>query len=102
MFVCSYGATSPIKHTRKENAHMAQKKQEDLLSIFGAKVSQDGKKVVITLVGGENENKKYYNTCVKLNNQQKTHAKIDGDYVLVKIPMLKEKVEIDENEELPF
>lgn len=83
---------------------MAQKKQEDLLSIFGAKVSQDGKKVVITLVGGENDGKKFYNTCVKLNNQQKTHAKIDedGKYVLVKIPMLEDKQPIDENEELPF
>lgn len=81
---------------------MANKQQEDLLSIFGAKLSKDGKKVVITLVSGERDETKYYNTCVKLNNQQKTHAKIDGDYVLVKIPMLKEKVEIDENEELPF
>lgn len=83
---------------------MANKQQSDLLSIFGAKVSQDGKKVVITLVGGEKENKKYFNTCVKLNNQQKTHAKIDesGKYVLVKIPMLEDKEPIDENEELPF
>lgn len=79
-------------------------KQSELLSIFGAKVSADGKKVVITLVSGEYENKKYFNTCVKLNNQQKTHAKVEesGSYVLVKIPMLKERIEVDENEELPF
>lgn len=78
------------------------KQQKDLLSIFGAKLSKDGKKVVITLVSGERDNTKYYNTCVKLNNQQKTHVKIEDDVAIVTIPMLKEKVELDEDEELPF
>lgn len=83
---------------------MANNKQTELLSIFGAKVSADGKKVVITLVSGEYDKKQFFNTCVKLNNQQKTRAKVDesGKYVLVKIPMLEEKQDIDENEELPF
>ena len=83
---------------------MATKQQKDLLNFLGAKLSADGKKVVITLISGKGDKKEYFTACIKLNNQQKTHAKIDEDgvYVLVKIPMLQEREEIDENEELPF
>lgn len=78
--------------------------KEKLLSIFGAKLSKDGAKLVITLVGGEGEEKTFYNACVKLNNQQKTHAKIeeDGNYALLKVPMLVDREEVDEDEVLPF
>lgn len=76
--------------------------EEKLLSIYGAKVSKDGSKLVLTLVGGEGEAKQFYTACIKLNNSQKTHAKIeeDGQHALIKIPMLREKVE--EGETLPF
>ena len=78
---------------------MADKK---LLSFYGAKISEDGTKVVVTLISGEGEEKEFYTACVKLNNSQKTHAKIEGDYALIKIPVLKEKVEVADGEILPF
>lgn len=75
---------------------------KQLLSIFGAKVSKDGKKLVLTLVSGEDDTKQFYNTCIKLDNSQKTHAKIDkgGEYAIIKVRMLVDKV--DENKDLPF
>ena len=72
-----------------------------LLSIFGAKVSKDGTKLVLTLVSGEDESKQFYNACIKLDNSQKTRAKVekDGKHALIKVVMLedrqpKEKVNI--------
>lgn len=64
-----------------------------LLSIFGAKVSNDGNKLVLTLVSGEGDNKQFYNACIKLDNSQKTHAKIeeDGKHALIKVCMLNDK-----------
>ena len=81
-------------------------KETKLLSIFGAKVSKDGTKLVLTLVGGEDENKQFYNACIKLDNSQKTRAKVekDGKHALIKVVMLegrqpKEKVK---DEDMPF
>ena len=62
-----------------------------LLSIFGAKVSKDGTKLVLTLVSGEDESKQFYNACIKLDNSQKTRAKVekDGKHALIKVVMLE-------------
>lgn len=69
--------------------------ESKLLSIFGAKVSKDGKKLVLTMVEGEAEDRKYYNACIKLDNSQKTHAKVeeDGQHALIKVVMLQDKDE---------
>lgn len=82
---------------------MAKEKTE-LLSIFGAKVSKDGTKLVLTLVSGEDESKVFYNACIKLDNSQKTHAKVeeDGKHALIKVVMLDEKKASDKKEDLPF
>ncbi|MBQ6883791.1 MAG: hypothetical protein IJO25_05565 [Clostridia bacterium] len=82
---------------------MAKEKTE-LLSIFGAKVSKDGTKLVLTLVSGEDESKVFYNACIKLDNSQKTHAKVeeDGKHALIKVAMLDEKKASDKKEDLPF
>jgi hypothetical protein len=76
------------------------KNENDLLSIFGAKVSKDGKKLVLVMVSGENENKRYYNACIKLDNSQKTHAKVVDNRAVIEVDMLKDKT--TENDELPF
>ena len=80
--------------------------QSKLLSIFGAKVSKDGKKLVLTLVSGEDESKQFYNTCIKLDNSQKTHAKVekDGKHALIKVAMLEDKATEPkaDGEDLPF
>ena len=64
-----------------------------LVSIFGAKVSKDGTKLVLTLVSGEDETKQFYNACIKLDNSQKTRAKVekDGKHALIKVVMLENK-----------
>lgn len=76
--------------------------QSKLLSIFGAKVSKDGKKLVLTLVSGEDESKQFYNACIKLDNSQKTHAKVekDGKHAIIKVVMLEDKV--TEDKSTPF
>ena len=78
--------------------------ESKLLSIFGAKVSNDGKKLVLTLCEGEKENRVFYNACIKLDNSQKTHAKVeeDGKHALIKVAMLEDKQSNDDGEPLPF
>lgn len=62
-----------------------------LLTFYGARQSKDGKKLNITLVGEVDGEKTYFNACVKLDNSQRTHAKLDKDgNALLKVPMLKE------------
>ena len=77
-----------------------------LLSIFGAKVSKDGTKLVLTLVSGEDESKQFYNACIKLDNSQKTRAKVekDGKHALIKVVMLENKqLKVKSNaEDMPF
>lgn len=84
-------------------------KESILLSIFGAKVSNDGKKLVVTLVSGEDENKQYYNTCIKLDNSQKTRVKVDEEkqVAYLEIKLLKHKKEENDfdpisDDDLPF
>ena len=60
-----------------------------LLSIYGARLSQDGTKVVVTLVEGKDENKKFYKACVKLDNSNKTKVKIENDKAILEIALLK-------------
>lgn len=80
--------------------------ESKLLSIFGAKVSKDGTKLVLTLVSGEDESKQFYNACIKLDNSQKTHAKVekDGKHALIKVVMLENKQPKAEikAEDMPF
>ncbi len=74
---------------------------DKLLTIYGAKASNDGTKLVVTLVGGEGENKTFYTTCIKLDGTQKTTAEIeeDGNHALIRLVMLQPK---QEGDELPF
>ena len=91
---------------------MAKENSNTLLTIYGCKVSKDNKRLVLTLVRGEDEDKEYYSACIKLDGTQKTKA--SKKYCLVKVEMLKEEkkqtkkqkkedVEVDINEdEIPF
>lgn len=81
-----------------------------LLSIYGANMSKDGKKLVITLVTGSDSNKQYYHACIKLDNSQKTKVyKICEGSAMIEIPLLmsKEAKQEEANQEvsdddLPF
>ena len=82
---------------------MENAKQNPLLSVFGAKVSKDGKKLMLVLVSGENENRQYYNACIKLDNSQKTKAEVVDDTAIIEVVMLnKYNNEDDEDDEMPF
>lgn len=76
---------------------MENKNTNTLLSIYGAKLSKDGKRIIITLVGGSEDKKEYYSTCIKLDGSQKSKVKVanDNSHVLVKVPMLKTRKEED-------
>ena len=101
MFVCSYGAKKPPKHTRKEHTRMGENK---LLTIYGARLSQNGKHVVLTLVHGEGDQKQFFTACAKLDEDAKTHASIDGDNAIVVVPLLKPNKadENDDVDDVPF
>ena len=84
-----------------------------LLSIYGARLSKDAKKIILTLVGGENNEKQFYTACVKLDNSQKTTVELDtkDEKAIFKIPLLKDNKEvvkedkekqIEDDQELPF
>lgn len=81
-----------------------EKNKSEILSVFGAKVSKDGKKLVLSLISGENESKKYYNACIKLDNSQKTTAEIeeDGKHANIRVVMLEDKTKNDNEDDLPF
>ena len=82
---------------------MENAKQNPLLSVFGAKVSKDGNKLMLVLVSGENDKKRYYNACIKLDNSQKTHAEVIGDTAIIEVVMLnKYNSEDEDDDELPF
>lgn len=81
-----------------------EKNKSEILSVFGAKVSKDGKKLVLSLISGENESKKYYNACIKLDNSQKTTAEIeeDGKHANIRVVMLEDKTKNGNDDDLPF
>lgn len=73
---------------------MAKKNTENrLLTIYGSKVSKSGDKLVLTLVQGHDEDKTYYNACIKLDNSGKVKAKIDkkNNVALIKVNLLNEE-----------
>ena len=59
-------------------------KQNELLTIYGAKVSKDGKKVILTLVKGHDADKEFYSACVKLDNSGKVKVKVDNIHKVAK------------------
>lgn len=69
--------------------------KNEMLNIYTAKKSKSGKYINVTLIQGEQDKRKYYTTCVELDNDKKNvQAKIKGDYVFIKI-----KVSHDDNKE---
>lgn len=88
MFVCSYGL-KPHK-THKKGTHMQENK---LLTIYGARLSKSGKHINLTLVEGENAQRKFYTACVKIGEESKVHGTIDKnvkgeDEAVIIVPLL--------------
>lgn len=86
--------------------------QTQLLNIFGAKLSKDGTKIVLVLVSGEANNRKYYNACIPVNKQdfyEKQPAVLgevvkgkEDTYAYIMCKMLEEKPALPKGDELPF
>ena len=77
-----------------------------LLRIYEEKESKDSTKLVLKSDSGEDESKQFYNACIKLDNSQKTRAKVekDGKHALIKVVMLENKqLKAKSNtEDMPF
>ena len=77
-------------------------KQNELLTIYGAKVSKDGKKAILTLVAGHDADKEFYSACVKLDNSGKVKVKVDqkNKNIMFKVALLEaKKTEALDNED---
>lgn len=63
-----------------------------LVTIYGSKISKDGKKALLTLVNGHDEDKEYYTACVKLDNSGAVQVKVDKakGVIMFKVKLLKQ------------
>lgn len=87
--------TKQTKETKKEN-------DNSLFTVYGARLSKSGERVNVSLVRGKDDARQWASISVKIGKSDaKIKAKIDGDFALIKIPMLKPKEE-DDNDELDF
>ena len=80
--------------------------KNNLLSIYGARLSKNGDYINLTLVCGEGKEKQFYTACVKVDETAKTHGRIKGEEAHIVVPLLKDQraTEVDENvnDDLPF
>lgn len=86
--------------------------QTQLLNIFGAKLSKDGTKIVLVLVSGEADKRKYYNACVPVMKQDfyEKQPTVLGEiaiggrdtYAYIMCKMLEDKPAMPKGDELPF
>ena len=77
-------------NTKDGKTQMANK--NELVTIYGSKVSKDGKKAILTLVNGHDEDKTFYTACVKLDNSGAVQVKVDKakGIILFKVKLLKQ------------
>lgn len=78
--------------------------KKDLWTIYGAKKSQKGDRVNVSLIRGENENKEFGTISVKLGETSaKTKAVIKDGFVWLRVAFLEEKKnEVPKSEDTPF
>ena len=49
-----------------------------LFNVFGARLSQDKKRIVLVLVTGKENDEKFYNACISMDEAKKTYGCIDN------------------------
>lgn len=49
-----------------------------LFNVFGARLSQDKKRIVLVLVTGQENDRKFYNACISMDEAKKTYGCIDN------------------------
>ena len=71
-----------------------------LFTIYGARLSKSGERVNVSLVRGDDEDKEWATVSIKTGKSSaKVKAKIDGDFAIIKVPMLKLDVDIDDDDD---
>ena len=50
-----------------------------LFNVFGARLSQDKKRIVLVLVTGQENDRKFYNACISMDEAKKTYGCIDNE-----------------------
>ena len=92
---------------KAKTAKTAKKSNNTLFSIYGARESNSGERVNISLVCGDEDSKQWATVSIKKKGG-KIKVKLDDEFVTLKIPRLDvkdeedEEDEEDEDEELPF
>ncbi len=96
------------KSTKKaKTAKTTKKSNNTLFSIYGARESNSGERVNISLVCGEEDSKQWATVSIKKKGG-KIKVKLDDEFVTLKIPRLdveedeEDEDEDEEDEELPF
>ena len=84
----------------------AKKSNNTLFSIYGARESNSGERVNISLVCGDEDSKQWATVSIKKKGG-KIKVKLDDEFVTLKIPRLDvededEDEEDEEDEEIPF
>ena len=51
-----------------------------LFNVFGARLSQDKKRIVLVLVTGKENDRKFYNACISMDEAKKTYGCIDNKH----------------------
>ena len=49
-----------------------------LFNVFGARLSQDKKRIVLVLVTDKKNDRKFYNACISMDEAKKTYGCIDN------------------------
>lgn len=52
--------------------------ENPLLNVFGARLSQDKKRIVLVLVTGKENERKFYNACISTDVTRKIYGCIDN------------------------
>ena len=98
------------KSTKKaKTAKTTKKNNNTLFSIYGARESNSGERVNISLVCGDEDSKQWATVSIKKKGG-KIKVKLDDEFVTLKIPRLDvedeedeyEDEEDEEDEEIPF
>ena len=87
---------------KAKTAKTAKKSNNTLFSIYGARESNSGERVNISLVCGDEDSKQWATVSIKKKGG-KIKVKLDDEFVTLKIPRLDvEEDEEDEDEDIPF
>ena len=83
---------------KAKTAKTAKKSNNTLFSIYGARESNSGERVNISLVCGEEDSKQWATVSIKKKGG-KIKVKLDDEFVTLKIPRLDVEDEEDEEDE---